>query len=99
MDGYLVLLWILPTDDIFRPIFGRFELPGATESNGIFTAFLNRSDPSEPNYAINETTYSITSTLQIQHLDNLNESSLTCRGYLFGDLVNRTITITVSGEW
>ena len=74
--------------------FTGFDMPGTNESNGIFTAVLNRSD------LIIETNYLIKSTLQIQHLNNLNESSLTCAA--FGNTVGRVdrmIPITVSGEW
>ena len=72
--------------------FAQFEDLGSTESNGTFTAFLNRSDRMGD-------AFSITSTLQIQRLDNLNDSSLTCAGVpIEGDIVERMITVTTSGE-
>ena len=93
VDGYAILRWILPTDDMTVLGFSVLDMPGTNESNGIFTAFLNRSD-------LMGDTFSITSILIIQRLDSLNDSSLTCAGVLFaGDIVDRMITITVSGEW
>ena len=93
VDGYVAIRWILPTDDMTVLAFAGFEDLGSNESNGIFTAFLNRS-------GVVGTSFSITSTLQIQRLDNLNGSSLTCGGVTsLGDTVDRMITITVSGEW
>ena len=94
VEGYTILRWILPTDDMTELGFSVIDTPGSSTSSGTFTAFLNRSD------IITGTGYSITSTLQIQRLDNLNGSSLTCAGVpTSGDIVDRMITITVSGEW
>ena len=92
VEGYIAIKWILPTDDMTTLVLGGFEDLGSSESNGTFTAFLNRSDRMGD-------TFSITSTLQIQHLDNLNDSSLTCGGVpISGVTVDRMINITVSGE-
>ena len=75
-------------------VFTGSQLPGTNISNGIFTAVLNRND------LLIESKFLIKSTLQIQHLDNLNESLLTCSGYIeFSDRVDKIIPITVSGEW
>ena len=74
-------------------------MPGINRSNGIFTAFLNRDDDVNT-YQSDRIGNSITSNLRLEHLDNLNESSLTCVGHTIDDdRVNRTIPITVSGEW
>ena len=91
VERYIGLRWILPTDDMTELSFsGGFDMPGINISNGTFIAFLNTVDLAE---------VSITSTLQIQRLDNLNDSSLTCGGVLNGGgTVDRMITITVSGE-
>ena len=76
-----------------RFVFTALDMPGTNTSNGIFTAVLNRSD------LIIETFFLIKSTLQIQHLNNLNESSLTCAGLeATVGRVDRMISITVSGE-
>ena len=93
VERYIALRWILPTDDMTILGFAGSQIPGTNESNGTFIAFLNRSDPVGDSFTI-------TSTLQIQHLDNLNGSSLTCVGVpVSGDVVEDMITITVSGEW
>jgi hypothetical protein len=93
VEGYIAIRWILPTDDMTTLGFsGGFDMPGINKSNGTFTAFLNRSDEVG-------TDFSITSTLQIQRLDNLNGSSLTCGGVpTSGVTVDRMINITVSGN-
>ena len=88
------LIWMLPTDNgaTFDWVFDYFEMLGTRQSNDIFTAVLNRSDPLDIGYLI-------TSTLQITQLDNLNDSSLACAGIpVEGDPVTTMITITVSGE-
>ena len=92
LEGYIALRWILPTDEMTGLGFGGLEMPGTNDSNGTFIAFLNRSDQMGASFTI-------TSTLQIQHLDNLNDSSLTCVGVTTsGNNVEDMITITVSGE-
>ena len=93
VERYIALRWVLPPDDMTILGFSGVQMPGTNESNGTFIAFLNRSDPMEDSFTI-------TSTLQIQHLDNLNGSSLTCVGVpISGDTVEDMITIAVSGEW
>jgi hypothetical protein len=78
-----------------QTFFGN-ELPGSNQSHGIFTAVLSRSDPIGTRFH----TFSITSTLQIQDLEKLNESSLTCeRVTAVGSRMENRITIIVSGEW
>ena len=68
--------------------FDTFDTPGNSTSSGTFTALLK-----------DVVVQTITSTLQIQRLDNLNESSLTCAGVpSSGDPEDRMITVTVSGE-
>ena len=73
-------------------------MPGINRSNAIFTAFLNRDDVVDT-YS-SRIGNSITSTFRLQHLDNLNETSLTCVGLTpSGDIiVERMIPIIVSGE-
>ena len=93
VEGYIAIRWILPPDDMTVLAFAGFEDLGSNESNGTFTAFLNMSDRMGD-------TFSITSTLLIQCLDNLNASSLTCGGVpSSGDTVDRMIPIIVSGEY
>ena len=92
VEGYITIRWILPTDDMTVLAFtGGFDMPGSNKSSGTFTAFLD--------VVGTELEVSITSTLQIRSLDNLNGSSLTCGGVAyFGDIMDRMTTITVSGE-
>ena len=94
VEGLVIILtWVLPPD-MTELGFNLLENPGINKSSGTFTAFLNRFG-----IIVVGSVISITSTLQIQHLDNLNGSSLTCEGVpSSGDRVDRMVTISVSGE-